>query len=638
MSETVRNNGQRQMKITFEPQGKTVKAFPEHTILDVAHSAGVDIVATCGGNGRCKSCRIRIIEGDYTPPTAQEINVLGKHDLNEGFRLACQTKALGDAVIRIAPPLSERSFRILSHTEKQHYVVAPDVCKQHLQLPHITEEQQSSDFEDIQKWLASPAVAGTGGDGIHHIDFRTLQQLPSTMYQTSRDVTVVKWNRQLISIEAGDTTDRLYGIAFDIGTTTVVGYLLDLGTGKEVTVASAVNAQTLYGGDVMSRITFAQQNGTGLQKLHTKIISTMNNIIDTLCDQSGVDRQQIYEVTIVGNTCMHHLLLSIAPVHLGVAPYLAAIRKQYVVTASELGINVFPQARVVMLPLIAGFVGADTVGVILATGMHRSKEITLAVDIGTNGEIVLGSEHRLIACSTAAGTAFEGAQITHGMRGASGAIDRVVIDGDVHCHVIGDGPVQGICGSGMVDAIAHMLDAGVINAMGRVLSAKEAENKGKSLPPLLQKRLVKHGRQKAFVLVHGDQTGTGEAIVITQQDIRALQLAKGAIAAGISMLLKALHVQEEEITEILLAGAFGNYLDTESAVRIGLIPDILHEKIRSVGNAAGLGSQLALLSGEAKREADSIAGATEHIALTTNPEFQSTFAEAMKFPESGKLY
>lgn len=261
------------MKITFEPEGKTVEALPGQTILDLAHSAGIDIVATCGGNGRCKSCRIRVIEGEYTPPTAQEISVLGKHGLNDGFRLACQAKILGDAVVRIAPPLSERSFRILSHTEKQRYAVAPDVDKRHLQLPHVPEEQQSSDFEDIQKWLASSAVAETGGDGIHHIDFRTLQQLPSTMYQTSRDVTVVKWNQQLISIEAGDTTDRLYGIAFDIGTTTVVGYLLDLRTGKEVAVASAVNAQVLYGGDVMSRITFAQQNGTGLQKLHTKIIA-----------------------------------------------------------------------------------------------------------------------------------------------------------------------------------------------------------------------------------------------------------------------------------------------------------------------------------------------------------------------------
>jgi uncharacterized 2Fe-2S/4Fe-4S cluster protein (DUF4445 family) len=370
----------------------------------------------------------------------------------------------------------------------------------------------------------------------------------------------------------------------------------------------------------------------GLSKLHSSIIITLNGIIGELFEEALVDRYQIYEITVVGNTCMHHLFLSVDPVHLGLAPYLAAIRRLYTCRASDLGIKISPQGRVVMLPLIAGFVGADTVGVILATGMHNSQNIKLAVDIGTNGEIVLGSKDRLIACSAAAGTAFEGAQISHGMRGAAGAIDKVVIDDDVHCHAIGEGPARGICGSGLVDAIAQMLDAGVLNATGRLLMGSELQE---NIPSRIRERIVEEDQGKrAFILLYGDRTKDGKPIVLTQKDIRELQLAKGAISAGITMLMKTLQIQEDDIAEILLAGAFGNYIDQHSAVRIGLIPALPAERIRSVGNAAGLGSQLALLSGEAKREASQIAKTTEHLALTNNPEFQYTFAEAMTFPEN----
>jgi uncharacterized 2Fe-2S/4Fe-4S cluster protein (DUF4445 family) len=610
------------MKITFQPEKKTVAILPEQTLLEAAHSVGVNIVATCGGRGRCNSCRIQVIEGNFTPPTDQEVKILGEKGLQHGFRLSCQTRALGDGIVRVVPPISERAFQILSQTERQAYAIAPDICKHHLLLPKTSEEQQSSDFEDIQK---------LGEVGLQQIDLPTLQALPSTIFQASRNVTVVSWDHQVIAVEPGDTTQHLYGIAFDIGTTTVVGYLLDLRTGQELAVSSALNDQTRYGGDIMSRITFAQQNQTGLQKLHISVIQTVNSIIDDVCDQANIDHQQIYEMSVVGNTCMHHLFLNISPIHLGLAPYLAAIRKRYVVPVSDLGINICPQGRVVMLPLIAGFVGADTVGVVLATGMHRSNDIKLAVDIGTNGEIVLGTKDRLIACSTAAGAAFEGAQITHGMRGASGAIDKVVIDDDVHIHVIGDSPALGICGSGLVDAIAQMLNAGIINSSGRLLNRAELEKHG-SISPLLKERIIEEYRKRQFILAYGNQTESGEPIVITQQDIRELQLAKGAIFAGINMLIKKLEIQAEDIVEILLAGAFGNYLDKHSAVRIGLLPAFPPEKIRSVGNAAGLGSQLALLSGQAKQEADQIAKFTAHIALTNNPVFQHAFAEAMAFP------
>ncbi len=622
------------MNITFHPEEKTIEAFPEQTILEVARQGDVDLVATCGGKGLCNSCRVQIIQGEFTPPTQEEIDVLGATGLGYGFRLACQARALSDGIVRLWPPIAEYSFRILSRTERQQYSLEPDVEKLHFVLPHLTEEQQSSDFEEIRKILA-PSISLMPGDDnrISHIDLPVLQSLPLTLYRNFRDVTVVKWNRSLISIEPGDTTDYVYGLAFDVGTTTVVGYLLDLLTGREIAVASELNAQAVYGGDLMSRISFAQQGSMAQEKLHERIIRTLNKIIDDICDQAEIDSQQIYELTIVGNSCMHHLLLNISPVHLGFAPYLAAIRERYVVTAADLKLNVLPQARVVMLPLIAGFVGADTVGVILATGLHTSQQLKLAIDIGTNGELVLGSEKRLIACSTAAGTAFEGAQITHGIRGSAGAIDRVFIDSDVHCHVIGERLAQGVCGSGLVDAIAQLLEAGIIDHKGRLLTPEEIEQNGHPLSRLLKERIVHEKGQRHFILLYGNQTENGGPIVITQQDIRELQLAKGAIAAGIKTLMRTLGIQKDDIAEILLAGAFGNYIDTESALRIGLIPNIPLEKVRSVGNAAGLGSQFALLSGKAKHEADVIAKHTEHIALTNNPEFQTIFAEEMRFPE-----
>jgi uncharacterized 2Fe-2S/4Fe-4S cluster protein (DUF4445 family) len=614
------------MKVTYEPDATTLEIQPEETLLQAAQRGGVDIVATCGGRGLCHSCRIRILEGRFTPPTDREEQVLGDHGLAQGFRLACQTKALSDGLVRIAPPISEQAFRILSHTDRQDYEIAPDIVKRHVTLPSTSEEKQSSDFENLQDMLTELS----GDHCLQQIDLHALQTLPAAIFRASRQITTVVWDHHLLAIEAGDTTDHIYGIAFDVGTTTVVGYLLDLRTGREMAVASALNAQARYGGDVMSRITLAQEQETGLQILHDSIIGTINRIITQVCEQAGIARDRIYELSIVGNTCMHHLFLNIPPVHLGLAPYLAAIREQYVTTAGELGLQIAPQGRVVMLPLIAAFVGADTVGVILATGMHKSSAVKLAVDIGTNGEIVLGAQDRLVACSTAAGTAFEGAQITYGMHGAAGAIDRVTIDDDVHCHVIGDEPARGICGSGLVDAIAQLLDAGILTPTGRFRKPHELDEAG--VPPQLRQRLIKVGGKRQFVLVEAEHADSGEPLVLTQHDVRELQLAKGAIAAGIAILMEQLQIQADDVSEILLAGAFGNYLDPRSAVRIGLIPGLPASRIRSVGNAAGLGSQLALLSGQAKQEAAQIANTTEHIALTNDPAFQLAFADAMGFP------
>ena len=620
------------MLLIFQPGNTHVDIQPGQTVLEGARQADVEIVATCGGKGLCRSCRIQVLEGELTPPTPEEQQRLGTQELRQHFRLACHARVVSDCIVKIAPPLSEQSLNILSQAEGVGYDLDPDITKHHIEVPQFGEEQQSSELEEIYRKFAESSSTELSDPQAVSIDLAALQQLPSFLQQHARNLTVVCWREHVLALESEDTTAEMYGAAFDIGTTTVVGYLLDLRDGRRLAVASELNGQAVYGGDLMSRITFAQNEKTGRQILHEKIIQNLNNIIDELCEQAGIDHDSIYELTVVGNSCMHHLCLNIDPLRLGIAPYMAAIRQRHVSTATELGLHIHPRARVVMLPLIAGFVGADTVGVILATDLHKSQNLALAVDIGTNGEIVLASPDRLLSCSTAAGTAFEGAQIRHGMRGANGAIERVVIDrDDVHCHIIGDGPALGICGSGLVDAIAQMLDAGVIQHSGRLLTTEEAERKG--LPTFLQARLAPKGQEKQFTLLPGEQCESGEAIVITQQDIRELQLAKGAIAAGIAMLLYEMGVQAGNIHEILLAGAFGNYIDPQSAVRIGLIPALPPERIRSVGNAAGLGAQLALMSGRAKHEADRIAGNTEHVALTNNSEFHTIFAENMVFPE-----
>jgi uncharacterized 2Fe-2S/4Fe-4S cluster protein (DUF4445 family) len=349
-----------------------------------------------------------------------------------------------------------------------------------------------------------------------------------------------------------------------------------------------------------------------------------------LLERTGVLPQWIYKLTVVGNTCMHHVLLGIDPTHVGLSPYSAVLRHAVILPARALQLKVNPEARVCLLPIVAGFVGADAVGAALATRLDESISPRAVVDIGTNGEVVMGTRDRLMACSAPAGPALEGAQIRHGMRGAVGAIDRVWLeDGDLRCHVIGEGPPQGICGSGLIDAIAAALDAALIDWTGLIQLERREQ-----FPPALGRRLVQRGEERLLVLVHrSEATGNGE-IVLTQDDVRQVQLAKGAIGGGIRMLQHVLGVPDDALRELMLAGGFGNYLSIRSAVRIGLIPALPPERIRYVGNAAALGAQLALVSEAERIRAERLARSIEHLSLATHPDFQDLFVEAMNFPKA----
>jgi uncharacterized 2Fe-2S/4Fe-4S cluster protein (DUF4445 family) len=389
----------------------------------------------------------------------------------------------------------------------------------------------------------------------------------------------------------------------------------------------------VFGGDLMSRIAFAQFDAGNLRKLQTRIVGLLNQHIEQITRESGVLAKWIYKVVIVGNTCMHHLLLGIDPSYVGLAPYAPVVRRPLVLPARELYLKLPPEARVCLLPLVAGFVGADAVAVALATRMDQSPALRIAVDIGTNGEVLLGSDEHLWACSAPAGPALEGAQIRHGMRAAVGAIDRVAVEaGDLRLHTIGDAPAQGLCGSGLLDAVAALLDLGVLDWTGLI----DVDHRDR-LPAAVGARVEMRGEERLVVLAREGEHGPRE-ITLTQDDVRQVQLCKGAIASGVAMLQHVAGVPTARVDELMLAGGFGNYLSVSSALRIGLIPtDLPASRVRYVGNAASLGAQLALVSEAERARAEAIAQRIEHVSLAAHPDFETIFVDAMNFPRPAPL-
>lgn len=422
----------------------------------------------------------------------------------------------------------------------------------------------------------------------------------------------------------------LTGMAFDIGTTTVVGYLLDLTTGQELAVVSTLNPQTKFGADVISRATFADREKGGLEQLHEAIIGAINQLIHEAAGKAGIQPTDIYGISIAANTCMHHLFLGLSPHSIAVAPYMPLVSEAVVKNAADLKISINPQGKIFVLPNIAGFVGADTTAVLLATELDRSSDIKLMIDIGTNGEIALGSKDKLVTCSAAAGPAFEGAQISSGMRGALGAIDHIYFEDQFRYSVIGEGKPLGICGSALIDVIAGLLELGMIDKKGRILSPDTITNPAGAV---FKDRLVPHAKAWAFVIEDGQATSHGRPILLTQSDVRAFQLAKGAMAAGVRILLETLGIHANEVQEVLLAGAFGNYMDPHGACVIGLIPAELEDRIKMVGNSAGTGAKLALLSAQEYRRASEIAEGVQFVELGSYPTFNRVFAESMYFKE-----
>src|SRR6058998_1012652 len=548
---------------------RTLALPPATSILRGAHAAGIDITATCGGRGRCTSCRVKFVTGTVPPPTIMDEIQLGDDQVREGYRLSCQCVPSEAVTVQVAPPLEERAFQILGAgtgvVGMGRVTLDSGIRKQVVKVGLPREEHhQTSDLEQLAAALGvTPADVGLA----------VLQGLPGALRDDPAGVTVTTFaaagGEQVLAVERGDTAGVKFGLAVDIGTTSVVSTLIELESGEQLGSVSSLNPQAVFGGDLMSRIAFAQFHPGNLKKLHTRIVGLLNQHIEEICRQSGVLAKWIYKVVVVGNTCMHHLLLGIDPSYVGLAPYAPVMRHPLVLPARELFLKVAPEARVCLLPLVAGFVGADAVAVALVTRMAETPELRIAVDIGTNGEVLLGSRDHLWACSAPAGPALEGAQIRHGMRAALGAIDRAGLDGgDLALHTIGEASAQGICGSGLIDAIAVLLDAGVIDWTG-LIDLDHLE----SLPPPLRARVTKRGEERMVILARPGEAGATQEILLTQDDIRQVQLCKGAIASGAAMLQHVAGVPDDKVAELMLAGGFGNYLSIRSALRIGLIPD-----------------------------------------------------------------
>ena len=621
------------IKITFLPDKKNIKVNKGTTILEALESVEININAPCGGKGICGKCKILINKG-ITTATPIEEELLLEEEIKKGFRLACQTKLFKDTVIEIPPEIRLDFKRVFSSNLKgdidhikNNFSLGTNLKKVFLDLKKPSLDDQRSDWERIKDELSSKKI-----ENISNLktSIEILKKIPILIRRANFKITVILYNNEIIDIENGDTTKISYGIAFDIGTTTVAGYLIDLNTGEELSTVAKSNPQVVHGDDVISRIGFAQRQKENLEILQREIVNTLNEIIRETAQKAGVNTNNIYKITIAGNTCMHHLLLGLNPSYIAPSPYIPVIKESLNLKAKDIPeLALKPSVNVYMLPNISAFVGADIVAGILAICMWKNEKMSLFIDLGTNGEVVLGSKRKMWACSTAAGPAFEGARISSGMRAAEGAIDKVKIDNkSITYRVIKDGKVRGICGSGLIDLIAEMLKLGLIDKSGKLIDRKECNPE---LSEEIKKRIIKGKKGNKFLLVESKETENGKSIYLTQRDIREVQLAKAAIFAGIKILLKEVNILPENIQKILLAGAFGNFIDKKSAIRIGLIPYLPLEKIESVGNAAGRGAEITLLSEKTREICEKISKDIKYIELSSRADFQEEFVEAMFF-------
>jgi len=609
-------------QITFLPQDLVTHAPEGTTIFNAANWAGLAIDSTCGGRGTCGKCKVRLLRGAHADGvTEADHRFLSEAELADGWRLSCRAPVHADCVAEVPRLMTSPKAALLGYG--QHVLLNPNTTKVRLRLAEPTLEDQLSDLARVVKALDAEGYEVKVVPAV-------LRALPKTLRQDNFSITAVVCGDELIAVEPGDTTGKLYGLALDIGTTTVVGALVNLNTGAVEAVKSALNGQAPFGADVISRVSHTMMEPDGLETLHARIVETINTLFEELRGLPGVERENVYEVVAVGNATMLHLLLGIDPEPISVAPFIPAVDEPVTLPAAEVGLRVHPQARLSTLPHLGAYVGADIVAGVLATGLARNKDkkLRLYIDVGTNGEIVLGSAKRALATAAPAGPAFEGAQIKRGMRASEGAIEGVQIHGGaVHLQIIG-GAVRpiGLCGSGLVDAVAELVKCGLVDSSGRLLRPEEARERG--LPEALIERLVTEDGVRAFRLSEPQDN-----IVLTQPDIRALQFAKGAIAAGVDVLMQHMGVTAGDLHEVLLAGSFGSYINPASARLIGLVPWVPVERIVAVGNAAGEGAKICLLSFRERQAANRLPEFIEYLELSGRPEFNDIFTEALGFPK-----
>jgi uncharacterized 2Fe-2S/4Fe-4S cluster protein (DUF4445 family) len=613
-------------RVVFAPSQREVVVDEGKTLLHAAREAGVYIDSQCNGKGKCGKCRVRVAEGRATPFTALESEFIGSAEREQGYRLACMTRIAGDVTLLVASENILTSAAAKKVFSKRSEILNPAVKSYVIDLTKKGRPRNIS-FENITKLLAEQ-------HGLNNLTGNTecLKNITEYTGNNEHTITLFVWmDKEIIAIRPGEDETTL-GLALDIGTTTVALYLCDLQNGNILVSGSITNPQVLFGTDIMSRIAYSVDHPVaGVKRMRDELIHAVNAVIAQMAASSGFSPSQIMDTTVVGNTVMHHIFLGLAPDHMGLWPFQPTVTGSVNVKACDTGLTINSFAYVHVLPVEAGFVGADNVGVLLSEEPYNQDELSLIIDLGTNGELVLGNKERLMSCSCATGPAFEGAQISSGMRATAGAIEKIRIDPatrKVDYAVIGKkgwasqhAPEKlkpiGICGSAILDAVAQLFKAGVIKKDGAFKNT-----------PIHGLRKGETG-MKEFLFVPGTETGIGRDIVLTQKDIRQIQLAKAAVQAGCKILMN--HFKIDSINRIVIAGAFGLHIDKESALTIGLFPYCPPENIILVGNAAGHGAYLALVNRDKREEADRIARIVDHIELALENNFQKEFIQALAF-------
>ena len=552
-------------------------------------------------------------------PTKLDFRAFSADEIRAGWRLACMVRPVANVAIDV-PPLTTRPKAATVGVGRQ-VILRPAVQKRYVELESPTLHDQRTDIvrllDEIDDFEATVSLAA-------------MRHLPRALRKSDFKVTAVFIEQELIDIEPGDTTSIRYAIAFDLGTTTVVATLLDLNTGAPVAVASMLNKQQPFGADVITRISTTMLDPEGLNKLRSLAQQTLSELTEEVISEAGIDRNYIYEVALAGNATMTQIVLGIDPEPLGVAPFIMASAVYPNVRATELGLDIHPLAKALIMPSLGAYVGGDIIAGALASGMDRDKRLRLFIDVGTNCEIILGDGERILATAAPAGPAFEAASIKCGVRAAAGAIETVKVkDGELVIGTIDDTPAIGICGSGLVDACAVLVELGLLDKSGRFVPEEIA----KTIAPQLSDRLTMLDGERIFVLTWGKEVGNAsDAIFLSQRDVRELQFAKAAIATGWSLLVEEFGIQETDIQQVLLAGSFGSYLSPASAIKIGLVPKISVLRIISAGNVAGEGAKMVLLSAQERNGADALLEQIDYVELSDRADFNDKFVERLAFP------
>ncbi|MDX6301874.1 MAG: hypothetical protein QOF53_3088 [Nocardioidaceae bacterium] len=618
------HDGSGRVQLSFSPAGRDVRVPTGVSVFDAASWNGIAIDSTCGGHGTCKKCKIQVLgpAAAAVPVHRLDARSFTPDQLGDGWRLACLAQASQDLKVEV-PPLTTRPKAATLGVGRQ-VILRPAIQKRYLELAEPSLADQRTDLQRVTDAIEDLELTP---------DLHVLRRLPTVLRQADYKVTAVVVDEALIDVEPGDTTDRRFAIAFDLGTTTVVATLIDTATGTPAAVDSMLNKQQPFGGDVITRISATMLDPEALPRLRQLAQDTLAELTADVLAEAGVQPSEVYEVALAGNATMTALVLGIDPEPLGVAPFVMSASTMPMILASELGLSLHPQARAVLFPALGAYVGGDIVSGMLATGMDRDKRTRLFIDVGTNCEIVLSDGDTILATAAPAGPAFEGGAIRCGMRAADGAVEVVRIDKDVDGGVtlqtIGDVEPQGICGSGLVDAVSELVRTGLLDGSGRFVTDERAAE----LAPFVADRLTAIGKERVFVLHRPEPSSPPEeSVYLSQRDVRELQFAKGAIATGWTLLLEQLGLEHSDVQQVLLAGSFGSYLAPAAAVRIGLVPKIPVLRIVSAGNVAGEGAKMSLLSIRERAGALALLEEVKYVELSDRADFNDRFVDLLAFP------